>query len=353
LIDKSAANQLRKQLAQEDRGDQIAREFLAQLDEYYSLPETSFHDNAITRKFYEQKLRYLKFTPYPQDGLITFGASKTDMCDRQAVFKYGGTKPEKSPDIPFRGRQRRIGNAAVEFLQLDLVHMEKRLGERAKFRVALIPSENEWALEDAAQQRKVFEHDGVKFAITAKPDGILLYEDTPLILEFKTKATGLLAMNGKLDRNGAQAEHLRQVTAESLVFGIREGIILYESTEKPAWFSDEENKYVPKSRKTWQDGTPIPDLRAFYFRITDEMQESLLADLSRQAQLIYEGEVPPMTVEMTGKCAFCEYRGHCKSLLTEEEKAELIEAEKRYAKSRQAGSAAHRNLVNYLEGVTI
>jgi hypothetical protein len=301
----------------------------------------------------------LKFTPYPQDGLITFGASKTDMCDRQAVFKYGGTKPEKSPDIPFRGRQRRIGNAAVEFLQLDLVHMEKRLGERAKFRVAkgidgITPDyelTDAWLLEDAAQQRKVFEHNGVKFAITAKPDGILLYEETPLIFEFKTKATGLLAMNGKLDRNGAQAEHLRQVTAESLVFGIREGIILYESTEKPAWFSDEENKYVPKSRKTWQDGTPIPDLRAFYFRITDEMQEALLADLARQAQLIYAGEVPPMTVEMTGKCAFCEYRGHCKSLLTDDEKAELIAAEKRYAKSRQAGSAAHRNLVNYLDGV--
>jgi hypothetical protein len=334
------------------------------------LPETSFHDNAITRKFYEQKLRYLKFTPYPQDGLITFGASKTDMCDRQAVFKYGGTKPEKSPDIPFRGRQRRIGNAAVEFLQLDLVHMEKRLGERAKFKVATKWSDlepdslhykgyvEEWAFEDAAQQRKVFEYphpetgELVKFAITAKPDGILNYEGDLLLFEFKTKATGLLAMNGKLDRNGAQAEHLRQVTAESLVFGIREGIILYESTEKPAWFSDEENKYVPKSRKTWQDGTPIPDLRAFYFRITDEMQEALLADLARQAQLIYAGEVPPMTVEMTGKCGFCEFRAHCKALLTDEEKTELIAAEKRYAKSRQAGSAAHRNLVNYLEGVS-
>jgi hypothetical protein len=334
------------------------------------LPETSFHDNAITRKFYEQKLRYLKFTPYPQDGLITFGASKTDMCDRQAVFKYGGTKPEKSPDIPFRGRQRRIGNAAVEFLQLDLVHMEKRLGDRAKFRVCKMPwdiedfakpDDAEWAFEDAAQQRKVFEYphpetgELVKFAITAKPDGILCYYDehtpVPLLLEFKTKATGLLAMNGKLDRNGAQAEHLRQVTAESLVFGIREGIILYESTEKPAWFSDEENKYVPKSRKTWQDGTPIPDLRAFYFRITDEMQEALLADLSRQAQLIYAGEVPPMTVEMTSHCGFCPFTSHCKSLLTDKEKAELFEIESNFSKSRLNGSAEHRNLKRYLEGV--
>jgi hypothetical protein len=365
LINKSAAQLLRAQLnatPPESRGDRIVREFLEQLDAYYASPNSSFYDNAIARRFYEQKLRYLKFTPYPKDGLVTFGASGTALCDRQVVFKHGGTKPEKTDDIPFRGRQRRQGTANIELLQLDLVHMEKRLGDDAKFTMARVVREDgftEWLMEDAAQNRMVFEYphpetgELVKFAITAKPDGILDYEGDRLIFEYKTKATGLLAMNGKLDRNGAQADHLRQVTAESLVFGIREGIILYESTEKPAWFSDEDNSNVPKTRKTWRDGQPVPDLRAFYFYVTDEMQNALLADLARQAALVYSGKVPRMTVEMTSKCGFCQFTAHCKSLLTDDEKAELFAAEQRYARSRQAGSAAHRNLVNYLEGVSL
>jgi hypothetical protein len=364
LINKSAAQLLREQLTAtplESRGDRIVREFLEQLDAYYASPNSSFYDNAIARRFYEQKLRYLKFTPYPKDGLVTFGASGTNKCDREVVFKYGDVKPEKSDDIPFRGRQRRQGTANIELLQLDLVHMPKRFGDGIKFRMA--ENETDWLMEDAAQKRKVFEYphpetgELVKFAITAKPDGILWYYDenalVPLLFEYKTKATGLLAMNDKLDRNGAQADHLRQVTAESLVFGIREGIILYESTEKPAWFSDEDNANVPKTRKTWRDGQPVPDLRAFYFYVTDEMQNALLADLARQAALVYSGKVPRMTVEMTSKCGFCQFTAHCKSLLTDDEKAELLAAEQRYARSRQAGSAAHRNLVNYLEGVTI
>jgi len=373
-LTKSAAQKLRAQLSAtppESRGDRIVREFLEQLDAYYASPNSSFYDNAIARRFYEQKLRYLKFTPYPNDGLVTFGASGTNKCDREVVFKYGDVKPEKSDDIPFRGRQRRQGTANIELLQLDLVHMEKRLGD-VKFRVCKMPwdvedfakpDDAEWAFEDAAQQRKVFEYphpetgELVKFAITAKPDGILCYYDehapVPLLFEYKTKATGLLAMNGKLDRNGAQADHLRQVTAESLVFGIREGIILYESTEKPAWFSDEDNSNVPKTRKTWRDGQPVPDLRAFYFYVTDEMQNALLADLARQAALVYSGKVPRMTVEMTSKCGFCAFTAHCKSLLTDDEKAELFAAEQRYARSRQAGSAAHRNLLAYLDGVEV
>jgi hypothetical protein len=369
---KSAAQKLRAQLTAtppESRGDRIVREFLEQLDAYYASPNSSFYDNAIARRFYEQKLRYLKFTPYPNDGLVTFGASGTNKCDREVVFKYGDVKPEKSDDLPFRGRQRRQGTANIELLQLDLVHMEKRLGERAKFKVAEVdrierhPVDDvfytEWLLEDAAQKRKIFEYphpetgELVRFAITAKPDGILDYEGDRLIFEYKTKATGLLAMNGKLDRNGAQPDHLRQVTAESLVFGIREGIILYESTEKPSWFSDEDNSNVPKTRKTWRDGQPVPDLRAFYFYVTDEMQNVLLADLARQAALVYSGKVPRMTIEMTSKCGFCQFTAHCKSLLTDDEKAELFAAEQRYARSRQAGSAVHRNLLEYLDGVEV
>jgi hypothetical protein len=371
-LTKSAAQKLRAQLSAtppESRGDRIVREFLEQLDAYYASPNSSFYDNAIARRFYEQKLRYLKFTPYPNDGLVTFGASGTNKCDREVVFKYGDVKPEKSDDLPFRGRQRRQGTANIELLQLDLVHMEKRLGD-VKFRVCKMPwdiedfakpYDAEWAFEDAAQQRKVFEYphpetgELVKFAITAKPDGILCYYDehapVPLLFEYKTKATGLLAMNGKLDRNGAQAEHLRQVTAESLVFGIREGIILYESTEKPAWFSDEDNSNVPKTRKTWRDGQPVPDLRAFYFYITDEMQNALLADLARQAALVYSGTIPTITVEMTKHCGFCPFSSHCKSMLSDKEKSLLIEIEANFAKSRRNGCAEHRNLKRYLEGV--
>lgn len=355
LTNRSAAQALRKQTAESNalnRGEQIEREFLEQIDAYYASPTSGFHDNAIARRFYQQRLNHLKWNPYPQDGLVTFGASGTGKCDREIVFKHGGTKPEKSDDLPSRARQRRQGSAIIEYLQLDLAHMRKRLGDRVKFELVETKT-GEYAMEDAAQVRKVIEHNGVKFAITAKPDGILQYGSDRLLFEYKTKASGIVAMNGKLDFKGIQDDHYRQLIASSIVFGIREGIIAYESTEKPSWFSDEENKAVPKTRKTWREGNPIPDFRPFHFYVTDEMQTELLNDISRQAALVYAKEVPDMTVDFTSKCGFCPFTTHCKSLLKDDEKSLLFEVEQTYANHPQLnGKRAHKDLRNYLDGVT-
>ncbi|MEH6974971.1 hypothetical protein [Bacillus sp. FSL W8-0848] len=348
---RSAANSLRAHLSQSQPKD-IAQAFIDQLDAYYAHPSSSYYIDKLERRFYQQKLQHLGWKPNPDPNIVTFGASGTDMCDRQVFFKNSATKPEKSHDEPFRGRQRRQGTAIVDFVQLDLIHMPKRLGDKAEFTIAET-DDGQYAFEDAVKAWKVFERNGVKFAITAKPDGILDYQGRQLLFEYKTKATGLIAMNGKLDFKGADSHHLRQVTAESLLFGINEGIILYESTEKPSWFSDEDKKSVPKTRKTWADGKPKPDLRAFHFVITEEMQEALLADLAEQARLVYEKQIPPMTIEMTGKCAFCAFKGHCKSQLTDEEKRMLFEAERRYATSNLAGKYDHNNLREYLADVQV
>lgn len=329
------------------------------MDAYYSSPDTSFYDNAIERKFYEQKLRHIGFTPYPKDGLVTFGASGTNLCDRQLVFKNDkATRPEKSADIPFRGRQRRQGTAVVDYVQLDILHMPKRLRGAERFRMA-VRDNGEWDFEEAAQERRVFTHphpetgEPVSFAITAKPDGKFEYipDGSRVIFEYKTKASGLRAMNGKLDYKGAQGDHKRQVVAESLVFGIDEALIVYESTQKPSWFSDEESSSVTKGQKTWKDGGPLADMRAFYVKITPTMQRELLDDLARQAALVYSGEIPEVTVEMTGKCGFCQFRGHCSATLSADNLALLERAESRMAHGSMAGKAAHKNLRQYLDGV--
>ncbi|WP_010495025.1 hypothetical protein [Paenibacillus elgii] len=344
------------------------------MDAYYASPKSSFYDNGLTRRFLEQKLRYLRYEPYPDDGLVTFGASGTALCDRQLVFKNDrATRAEKSADLPFRGRQRRQGTAIVDYVQLDLVHAQKRLGRAAKFTMAeretplgpplACETVSEWDFEDAAQERRIFEAphpetgELVKFAITAKPDGKFVYEPdgSRILFEYKTKASGLRAMNGKLDFKGAQADHIRQVTAEALVFGLDEALIVYESTQKPAWFSDEENASVTKGQKTWADGRPRPDLRAFYVKITDEMKSSLLADLARQAALVYEqrggGEAPAVTVEMTGSCGFCQFRDHCAYTVTDANYEQLKRIEGAMAASQMAGKAEHRRLVAFLGGV--
>lgn len=342
-------------------GVQVEADFIEQMDAFYASPKSSFYDAKIERRFLEQKLAHLGFTPYPKDGVMTFGASGTNKCDREVVFKYGKVKPEKSEDEAFRGRQRRIGNSVVDFVQLDIAHHPKILGDKAKFRYVETKS-GEYAMEDAAQVRRVFEvphpetGELIKFAITAKPDGIFDYDGQNgterIIFEYKTKASGLLAMNGKLDWKGAQEEHRRQVVAESLVFGINHALIVYESTEKPAWFSDEDKKYVPKTRKTWADGRPKPDLRAFYVEITKSEQDALLTDLAKQAALVYAEEVPEIHVDMTSKCGFCNFRDHCKSLLSDEEKAYLTGVEEKMRKSdATSGKYEHRNLIEYLKGV--
>lgn len=331
-------------------GDELAKQFIEQMDKYYASPSASFHDDKIARRFYEQRLRHLGFTPYPKDGLVTFGASGTGLCDRQIVFKNAKVKTEKTPDIPFRSRQRRVGSAVIEYLQLDIAHMQKRLGKDALFTFATLPN-GEWAFEDAMQVRQIIEHNGVKFAITVKPDGILNYAkdaDRRFIFEYKTKASGVVEMNGKLDFSGAQADHLRQVTAEAIVYGINEGFIVYESMHKPAWFSDEERKNVPKTRKTWRNGEPMPDMRMMYFYITEEMKTALLDDLARQAALVYNGEIPEITVDMTSKCGFCPFKTHCKTILTDAELTQLQEVESAMATSSMAGKREHTDLMNYL-----
>lgn len=335
----------------QDRGETIAKAFIEQMDKYYSSPNTGFHDNKIAKRFYQQRLDYLKFTPYPKDGLVTFGASGTAMCDRQISFKNSHVRPKISHDLPHRGRQRRMGSAIIEYFQLDLAHMEKRLGNEAEITLAET-EKGEYAMEDASQKRKVFDHNGVKFAITAKPDGIFNYKGEQLLFEYKTKAGGIKAYNGKLDYKGAQDDHLRQVTAESLLFGIREGLIVYESTQKPAWFSDEEMKSVTKGQKTWKEGEPTPDLRGFYFYITDAMQQTLLDDLSEQAKIVYSEITPKMKVEMTNKCGFCKFIDHCKNELSQDEKVMLFEVEKNMSRSSLSGKYEHRNLQNYLIGVS-
>lgn len=349
-INNDALNELYGNAPQPTDGEQLAIDFMAQMDAYYSLPSSSFYDNKIERKFLEQKLRHIGFKPYPDDGLVTFGASGTNLCDRQIVFKNAKVRTEKTPDLPFRSRQRRVGTAVIDYVQLDICHVPKRLGNDAVFTFATLPN-GEWAFEDAMQVRQVIEHNGVKFAITVKPDGILNYRDDAnrrFIFEYKTKASGVVEMNGKLDYSGAQDDHLRQVTAEAIVFGINEGFIVYESVHKPSWFSDEDKKSVPKTRKTWREGEPLPDMRAMYFYITEEMKTALLDDLARQAELVYNGEIPAMSVEMTSKCGFCSFKTHCKSILTVEELAELQAVEARMATSSMAGKREHTDLRNYL-----
>lgn len=331
-------------------GDELARKFIAQMDAYYADPRSSFYDERIERKFLQQKLAHLGFKPYPKDGLVTFGASGTNKCDREIVFKNAKVKTEKTPDLPHRARQRRVGTAVIDYVQLDIAHVPKRMGKDAIFTFGTT-SDGWLAMEDAMQVRQVIEHNGVKFAITVKPDGILNYseEDGRLfIFEYKTKASGVVEMNGKLDYSGAQDDHLRQVTAEAIVYGINEGFIVYESMHKPSWFSDEERKNVPKTRKTWRSGEPIPDMRAMYFYITEEMKTALLDDLARQAQLVYDGEIPVMNVEMTSKCGFCAFREHCHSALTDEELTELKTVEQAMAHSHMAGKRDHTDLQNYL-----
>lgn len=346
----------RQQYNDEPYGDRVEREFIEQLDAYYSDPRSSFYLDRLEKEFYKQRLNHVGFKPYPKDGLVTFGASGTDKCDLEVYYRNQKIKPEKRHDLPFRGRQRRQGSAIIEMVQLDLIHMPARLGNRAKFTVKKTKSD-EYAFEDAAQHRAVYEvemEDGYKcrFAITAKPDGILEYEGKSLLFEYKTKAAGLRAMNGKLDFKGPDEGHMRQVTAESLVFGISEGILLYESTQKPSWFSDEERKSVTKGQKTWKEGAPLADVRAFYFTISADEQHALLHHLAKQARNVYENTKPTVTPEMTNKCAFCDFFGsHCQGDQPAEVIENLRQVERRMASSHMAGKFEHRNLVEYLSAV--
>ncbi|MPN25270.1 hypothetical protein SDC9_172677 [bioreactor metagenome] len=139
------------------------------------------------------------------------------------------------------------------------------------------------------------QHNGVEFAVLGMMDGILTYKDGSEIgFEFKTKSNSI-GQVGNFKMKAPAPYHLEQCTAYSLLFGMDEFILMYESVAKDQW-------------KVKEDKEPKMDIRTFYYKATAEDRKALLDKFSYVTKAVAAGVIPDKELD---KCMFCPFKKLC------------------------------------------
>lgn len=275
------------------RGHELAGALFHQFNEFHA--KDVRQDNDIERLLLKQKELELELPdPYKAipKGYTIFSPSSVSKCPRELFYKaVKQTKDEKAM-YPYQRRWTRNGSAVHEYTQRDLLYMEKTL-ENPKFVVTR--DENglpNW--ESNMKKHVMIEHNGEKFALFGMMDGILEYtpDGSKVGFEFKTKSTTIAAV-GTFKMKDAQEGHKQQTVAYSLLFGVDEFIIMYESVAKDNWTANAEAR---------------SDIRTFYNKVTAEDKRVLLDKLATVNKHIREGRLPEGDLS---KCIFCPYKNTC------------------------------------------
>jgi hypothetical protein len=226
------------------------------------------------------------------DGLICFSPSSVSKCPRELFFKGKRAPKDTQTAFPFQRRQMRNGTAVHRATQRDLIYSELLLPDPA-FTVARTP-DGKYAWEQNIATIKTITHNGVTFQLYGMMDGQLIYQPDicKVGFEFKTKSTTIASV-GNFKMREAMPSHKFQCTAYSLIFGIDEFLLVYESLAKDGWTKGADAK---------------PDMRAFYIKVTEADRERLLDFLADTARKFYAGELPDADRE---KCLFCVYKTQC------------------------------------------
>ncbi|PEM08523.1 PD-(D/E)XK nuclease family protein [Bacillus wiedmannii] len=280
-----------------ERGVELEKALVGQFNRLHSLSYfPQFDIESIMLKQMQFDVHRIKNRyPLPK-GYAKFSPSSASKCKRELFYKTLRMPQDAVHLEPYQKRWARNGSAVHEAVQRDILYSEKLLINPA-FKVLRVDDPEEklrdglpmW--EKAAESHKLIEHNGVKFLLHGMLDGILEYKDgTKVGLEFKTKSTTIQTLE---KMSAASASHKQQCVAYSILFGIDEFLITYESVAKDDWRA---GKHA------------IPDIKPFYYKVTEKQREKLLDKFAEVAQMIENGEVPEME---TSKCLFCPFKTLC------------------------------------------
>ncbi|WP_250944639.1 PD-(D/E)XK nuclease family protein [Clostridium felsineum] len=148
--------------------------------------------------------------------------------------------------------------------------------------------------EETVKSHKLFNHNGVEFAILGMMDGILQYKDGSTIgFEYKTKSNSV-AQVGNYKLKEPMSYHKEQCTAYSLLFGMDEFMLMYEAIAKDGWTKGAEAR---------------ADFKVFYHKVTKEDQTALLDKLANVVKAIESKALPQMQID---KCLMCGYKDICR-----------------------------------------
>jgi hypothetical protein len=246
----------------ESLGQKMAKQLLDQFNQLHSIDnvKTDKGIEELLLKQMEHNISMIDAEPtYPKD-VVKFNPSGASKPVMDLYLKAIGTKEKHTDKFPYHKRWTRNGSAIHDTVQKDLLYSEK-YAPKPYFNVVRMESGLP-AWEQNLLKWMQFEQNGYHFLINGMMDGILEYLPTgqKVGFEFKTKST-TIGQVGHYKMKDAQEEHKLQVVAYSLLFGLDDFIIMYESLAKDGWTKGAEAK---------------PDIRAFHVHVTDEMREDLL-----------------------------------------------------------------------------
>ncbi|MFS0841195.1 PD-(D/E)XK nuclease family protein [Paenibacillus sp. 1P03SA] len=227
------------------------------------------------------------------EGVVMFSPSSASKCPRELFFKATKAKKDDITMFPYQKRWTRNSTAVHRAVQKDLLYAEKVL-TNPLFTVERT-EDGRPAWERNIAHVVQFEHNGVRFQMYGMMDGILRYtpDGSRIGFEFKTKSTTIAAVGDFKMREPSQ-DHVTQCTAYSLLFGIDEYLITYESVAKDGWMKGADAR---------------ADMKSFYIRVTDDDRNALLDKFAFVAENFYNGEIPDPDFS---KCIFCPYKTRCK-----------------------------------------
>lgn len=316
-----------------DLSSQIEGDFIALLDDWFSLPETWDNElDAQLAKWYSNPPNVYPKRPY-------FSPSALGSCPRELYVKAKGAKRDTVRSQPHQGRWRKLGTLGGDLIQRELLaierNYEKATGNTPRFRF-LRNDDGTPMFEDFAKTNKLVEMDGETFYLYGAPDGIMTYttDDGKKIrvgLEIKSKQ-GTPARTSRYSMKQPDESHAVQVVAYSHMFDCDYYIVLYVNYAKQKWFMTDE-----EYEKT-------PDIRAFCTRVTDEDKREVFGKAVEVTRSVREG-IPPK-LDLDG-WTFNNYKEACAMDLSEEELEEL----RRIVEQARRSSLPKWKVASYVKAV--
>lgn len=291
---REVKDKLTTQLMVEEKGDRMAQQLIDHFNILHGQRQRR-NDKEIETlllRQMEHDINMIDSVPgYPRD-LVKFNPSGASKSNLELYYKGKGYKEQPNDLYPYHDRWTRNATAVHEAVQRDLLYMEKYVPS-SMFSVERTANELP-AWEQNILTYKVIEHKGKRFVLNGMMDGILTYkpDGTRIGFELKTKS-GTIGQVGHYKMKDAQESHKLQCVAYSLLFGIDDYIIMYESLAKDSWTKGVEAK---------------PDIRTFYVHVTEEMRQELLDKFATVVEHIEQGIEPEHEPD---KCLFSPFKYLC------------------------------------------
>ena len=278
--DERGRKMTKQQLAQE-----IADDFIAHLDEWYSLPET--WDNDLDMQIHRWYLQAPNVFPkYPY-----FSPSASNADPRELYYKAKKYPKDSARKEPHQGRWTDIGTRVGDMIQRTVLAMERNLelktGDGSRFRFERNADGTPMFEEFSKKNHKV-EHKGKKFYLFGLCDGIMHYysEEGEILrvgLEVKSKQT-TAARTSFYSMREPDPKHVKQCISYGEMYQVDLYIILYVNTSHKSWS-------IPR-----EEYEKSPDIRAFGIYITEEMKEEVFDYFASIVQSVEDNQPLPLDI---------------------------------------------------------